>query len=103
MDLPTGTNGGAGVWSSPAIAGGLVYVGSCDDSVYALNANTGAIVWSYATGNAIFSSPAVSNGVVYVGCLNAPLFAFFHLFTSFLTFSSLFYPFLASTCNQFKP
>ena len=38
-----------------------------DDNVYALNASTGAILWSYTTGNAVTSSPAVANGVVYIG------------------------------------
>ena len=54
--------------SSPAVANGVVYFGSDDNNVYALNANTGAKLWSYATGSlAVASSPAVANGVVYVG------------------------------------
>ena len=52
--------------SSPAVANGVVYVGSDDGNVYALNAATGAKLWSYATGK-LESSPAVANGVVYVG------------------------------------
>ena len=38
-----------------------------DDNVYALNASTGAKLWSYTTGGDMDSSPAVANGVVYVG------------------------------------
>src|SRR5579863_7600380 len=53
-------------FSSPAVANGVVYVGS-GDNVYALNSRTGAQLWSYATGNAVFSSPAVADGVVYIG------------------------------------
>ena len=54
-------------WSStPAVANGVVYVGSGDGSVYALNADTGAFVWKYATGGSVESSPVVANGVVYV-------------------------------------
>jgi len=49
--------------SSPAVANGVVYVGSDDGNVYALNASTGAKVWSYATGG---GSPTIVNGVVYV-------------------------------------
>jgi outer membrane protein assembly factor BamB len=45
----------------------VVYVGSEDHSVYALNASTGALVWSDATRGMVDSSPAVANGVVYVG------------------------------------
>ena len=35
-------------------------------SVYALNANTGALRWSYLTAQNVGSSPAVVNGVVYI-------------------------------------
>ena len=58
---------GAAVYSSPAVANGVVYVGSEDANIYALNAATGAEMWSFATGGAVESSPAVANGVVYVG------------------------------------
>ena len=37
--------------SSPAVANGVVYIGSGDGNVYALNASTGAKLWSYATGS----------------------------------------------------
>ena len=53
--------------SSPAVANGVVYVGSLDGNVYALDARTGGLLWSYATGYGVESSPAVANGVVYVG------------------------------------
>ena len=53
--------------SSPAVANGVVYVGSDDHNVYALNATTGAKLWNYTTGGYVLSSPAVVNGVVYVG------------------------------------
>ena len=58
---------GGEVVSSPAIADGLVYVGSYDGKVYALNSMTGGYIWSYATGGMVVSSPAISNHVVYVG------------------------------------
>ena len=55
------------VWSSPEVSGGVVYVGSSDNRVYALDASTGERIWSYETGGWVDSSPAVSGGVVYVG------------------------------------
>ena len=58
---------GGTVYSSPAVANGVVYVGSEDNNLYALDAKTGAKLWSYATGGPVDSSPAVANGVVYVG------------------------------------
>jgi outer membrane protein assembly factor BamB len=60
------TTGGL-VASSPAVANGVVYVGSEDNNVYALNATTGAQLWNYTTGGQVWSSPAVANGAVYVG------------------------------------
>ena len=53
--------------SSPAVANEVVYVGSYDNKVYALNATSGALVWNYTTGGSVASSPAVADGVVYVG------------------------------------
>ncbi len=55
------------VFSLPAVANGVVYVGSEDSNVYALNANTGVKLWNYSTGGVVKSSPAVANGMVYVG------------------------------------
>jgi glucose dehydrogenase len=45
----------------------MVYIGSSDANLYALNATTGALVWSYPTNQFVYSSPAVADGVVYVG------------------------------------
>jgi outer membrane protein assembly factor BamB len=64
--LWTFTTGGA-VETSPAVVNGIVYVGSDDGCVYALNAANGALIWNYSTGGPVQSSPAVVDGVVYVG------------------------------------
>jgi outer membrane protein assembly factor BamB len=42
---------GSYVDSSPAVANGVVYVGSYDTNIYALDARTGAKLWSYTTGS----------------------------------------------------
>ena len=68
--------------SSPAVANGVVYVGSDDDNVYAYAVGCGsgggscASIWSYTTGGVVYSSPAVSNGVVYIGSRDDNLYAF---------------------------
>ena len=54
------------VISTPAVVGGIVYVGSSDHAVYALDAATGALRWRYVTGGGVESSPAVANGFVFV-------------------------------------
>ncbi len=61
--------------SSPAVVGGVVYVGSDDGNVYALNAASGIQLWNYTTGGPVDSSPAVVNGVVYVGSLDGNVYA----------------------------
>src|SRR3954464_9988581 len=45
--------------SSPVVANGVVYVGSSDNNVYALNAATGAKLWSFTINGGVESSPAV--------------------------------------------
>jgi outer membrane protein assembly factor BamB len=61
--------------SSPVIANGVVYIGSGDQNVYALDASTGALRWTFATGDVVHASPAVANGVVYVGSWDRNLYA----------------------------
>jgi DNA primase catalytic subunit len=39
--------------SSPAVVGGMVYVGSYDHNVYCLDALTGTKIWNYTTGDAV--------------------------------------------------
>ncbi len=59
--------GGGGTNSSPAVANGVVYIGTINDNISGLDASTGAMLWSYTTHGEVQSSPAVANGVVYVG------------------------------------
>jgi outer membrane protein assembly factor BamB len=61
--------------SSPAVANGLVYVGSENNNVYAINARTGAKVWSFPTDGPLYSSPAVANGVTYVASSDKNVYA----------------------------
>jgi outer membrane protein assembly factor BamB len=56
------------VQSSPAIAGGAVYVGARDGFLYAIDRATGAPRWRYDHKVSwVNSSPAVSDGLVYAG------------------------------------
>ena len=64
-----------GVYSSPAVVNNVVYVGSANDKVYALNTANGAQIWNYTTGGQVYSSPAVSGGVVYVGSDDGNIYA----------------------------
>jgi outer membrane protein assembly factor BamB len=66
---------GAAVISSPAIVGGVVYVGSSDGYLYAVDEETGAQRWKFSAGEPIVSSPAVANGVVYFVGTDGALYA----------------------------
>src|SRR5450755_1371924 len=48
------------VISSPAVVAGVVYVGSTDGNLYAIDEESGALRWKFATGARIPSSPAVA-------------------------------------------
>ena len=61
--------------SSPVVDADLVYFGSGDGNVYALEAATGRVRWSFRTGNVVHASPALANGLVYVGSWDSYFYA----------------------------
>jgi outer membrane protein assembly factor BamB len=63
------------VVSSPAIANGVVYVGSGDGALYALDLATGARRWRYDAGSPVSSSPAVGGALVYAEARDGSIFA----------------------------
>ena len=71
------------VHASPAVVDGSVYIGSWDSFLYALDAGTGRVRWTFEAGHdpaihnqeGFQSSPAVVDGVVYVGCRDAHVYA----------------------------
>lgn len=58
---------GDGVTAVPAVANGKVFVGTWSGNIYALDSNTGIILWQFPAGGVIFSSPSVIGNTVYVG------------------------------------
>jgi len=66
----------ARVESSPAIAGGRVFVGSNDGRFYVLNLNTGAKLWEFNAGAPLSASPAIANGRVVIGSQDGRLYCF---------------------------
>ena len=61
---------------SPAIGSdGIIYVGSRDNNLYAINPD-GSRKWNFKTGDGVSSSPAIgSDGTIYVGSLDNNLYA----------------------------
>ncbi|MER7200154.1 serine/threonine protein kinase [Streptomyces sp. CB01635] len=61
--------------SSPTVVDGVVYVGSDDNKMHALDARTGNPKWTYATGGNVDSLPTVVDGVVYFGSDDGSVYA----------------------------
>jgi outer membrane protein assembly factor BamB len=61
--------------SSPTVAADLVYFGGGDGNVYALEAASGKLRWSFHTGNVVHASPALANGLLYVGSWDSYFYA----------------------------
>jgi outer membrane protein assembly factor BamB len=61
--------------SSPAIASGVVYFGSGDHNIYALDAKSGALRWKFAAGDVVHASPAVVDGKLYIGSWDSYFYA----------------------------
>lgn len=53
--------------SSPAVWRGVVYFGSGDGHVYALDAGSGRVRWKFRTGNVVHASPTLAGGKLYIG------------------------------------
>jgi outer membrane protein assembly factor BamB len=66
----------ARVDSSPAVAGGRVYVGSSDGRLYVLDLASGQKQWEFDTGAAVTASPAIAAGRVVVGAQDGRLYCF---------------------------
>lgn len=92
MDPATGaehwrrqSNGGAsgsgpGTFSSPVVAGSIIYADNNDSYFYALSTLNGSNVWTKGTSvlasGVAMGSPAVANGVVFVGRYDNYIYAF---------------------------
>jgi outer membrane protein assembly factor BamB len=63
------------VISSPAVSGKVIFVGSTDGDLYAVDRESGTLKWKYESKNRITSSPAVSEGLVYFGAYDGNFYA----------------------------
>ena len=65
----------AAIASSPAVAEGILYFGSDEGYLWAVEAASGRVLWQFATGGLTTSSPAIdlANDIVYVGTVKGLL------------------------------
>jgi len=61
--------------SSPVISNGLVYFGSGDTNIYALDSDTGSLKWKFKTGDVVHASPALANGTLFIGSWDSYFYA----------------------------
>ncbi|MEW6490923.1 MAG: PQQ-binding-like beta-propeller repeat protein, partial [Thermodesulfobacteriota bacterium] len=70
--------GTEGVYSSPALAGETLFVGTDglrQSALLAVDARTGTVLWRFPTSTQIFSTPAVAGGAVYFHARNDHVYA----------------------------
>lgn len=63
------------VESSPLLVDGVLYFGSWDKKMYALDATTHRVKWSFAAGDEIKDGPAYANGTIYFGSYDGKVYA----------------------------
>lgn len=56
---------GGRIFSSPSVAGNVVFIGSEDSCLYAVSKDSGSLTWRFKTGGPVSSSPAISDQTVY--------------------------------------
>ncbi|NIO22734.1 MAG: PQQ-binding-like beta-propeller repeat protein, partial [Candidatus Aenigmarchaeota archaeon] len=67
---------GGSVASSPKIADGILYFGSMDQNVYAVNPKTGKEMWRTKLGGIIiFCNPVFWKGLLMIGTLDQKFYA----------------------------
>ena len=54
-------------YSTPVIAGGLVYIADCGKTVHCVDAETGKPYWTHEMDGEMWTSPLVADGKVYIG------------------------------------
>lgn len=58
---------GGSMAAMPEYHEGVIYFPSCDTHIYALNAETGRMIWKFRTGDTAVSTPLVHHGRIYFG------------------------------------
>jgi eukaryotic-like serine/threonine-protein kinase len=61
--------------AAPVQAEGLVFVGTADNFVLALDADTGEEAWRFEVEHSIWSTPSYEDGTLYVGSLDKHIYA----------------------------
>jgi eukaryotic-like serine/threonine-protein kinase len=61
---------------APALqVGNRVYIGTADNQLLALNAETGALIWQFQTGHSVWGSPTYKDGRLFITSLDRSVYA----------------------------
>ncbi|MDA3821875.1 MAG: PQQ-binding-like beta-propeller repeat protein [Bacteroidales bacterium] len=63
------------VISSPVVVDNILYVGARSGSIYALNAQTGELIWDYSSDDWIDATPTVADSMVYIPSRDGYIYA----------------------------
>lgn len=66
---------GGSIHSSPVVEDGILFIGSGDRKMYAINQTTGEELWSYKTDGAIYSDVGISGETIFFGNDTGSLYA----------------------------
>ena len=58
-----------------ALGGGLFVIGNSDGNVYALDAESGDLRWTFETGHRVWATPLILSDTVYIGSMDRHLYA----------------------------
>jgi len=58
-----------------ALGSGLFVIGNGDGNVYALDAESGSLQWTFETGHRVWATPLIVSDTVYVGAMDRRLYA----------------------------
>ena len=81
LELDTGRefwrfDGAAGQYvEGGALGGGLFVIGNSDGNVYALDAESGDLRWTFETGHRVWATPLIVSDTVYIGSMDRHLYA----------------------------
>jgi serine/threonine protein kinase len=60
--------------SSPIYANGIIYIGSVDTLLYALDAKSGYIIWRFRMAKATISTPMITDNFIFTGSVDSHIY-----------------------------
>ncbi len=82
--------------STPVLLNDILYFGSGDGNFYAVNSESGTLIWTFKTGDIIHTTPAIDNNKIFFGSFDGFVYALNltngELIWKFKTVGQLYFP-----------